>query len=115
MGAAQTAGVAKRRAHKTSFMVIWLKVKTTLELPDELLRAAKIRAANEGRRLKDVVADLLRRGLAEEPKGSERVQRKVRLPLVRCAHDARPELEMTPNRIADVLAREDASSLRKSS
>jgi len=91
------------------------QVKTTLELPDELMRAAKIRAANEGRRLKDVVADLLRRGLAEEPKRPGRLQRKVRLPLVQCAHDARPEREMTPNRIAAVLAREDAKSVRQAS
>lgn len=90
-------------------------MKTTLELPDELLRAAKIRAANEGRRLKDVVADLLRRGLAEEPKGPGRVHRRVRLPLVRCAHDARPEREMTPNRVAEVLAREYAKSFRQPS
>jgi plasmid stability protein len=91
------------------------QVKTTLELPDELMRAAKIRAANEGRRLKDVVADLLRRGLAEEPKGPRRVQRKVQLPLVQCAHAARPEREMTPNRVAEVLAREDAKSVRQAS
>ncbi len=91
------------------------EVKTTLELPDELMRAAKIRAANEGRRLKDVVADLLRRGLAEEPKAAGHVQRKVRLPLVRCAHDARREREMTPNRVAQVLVREDAKSVRQPS
>ena len=88
-------------------------MKTTLDLPDDLMRAAKIRAANEGRRLKDVVADLVRRGLAEQPKGARRVQRRVRLPLVQCTHDARPEREMTPNRVAGVLAREDAKSVRQ--
>ena len=90
-------------------------MKTTLELPDELMRAAKIRAANEGRRLKHVVADLLRRGLAQEPTGPRRVQRKVRLPLVQCAHDARREREMTPNRVAELLALEDVKSARQSS
>jgi plasmid stability protein len=90
-------------------------LKTTLDLPDELMRAAKIRAANEGRRLKDVVADLLRRGLAAEPNAAGRAQRKVRLPLVECAHDARREQEMTPNRVAEVLAREDAKSARQPS
>ena len=90
-------------------------VKTTLELPDELMRAAKIRAANEGRRLKDVVADLLRRGLAEEPKSAGRVQRKVQLPLVQCAHDARRGRGMTANRVAEVLAQEDAKSARQRS
>jgi plasmid stability protein len=38
-------------------------VKTTLDLPDELMRAIKIRAVKANRRLKDEVAHLLRRGL----------------------------------------------------
>ena len=90
-------------------------VKTTLELPDELMRAVKIRAANQGRRLKDVVADLLRTGLADEQKGSGRVQRRVRLPLVVCVHAARREREMTPNRVAEVLAQEEAKTARQRS
>lgn len=90
-------------------------MKTTLDLPDELMRAAKIRAAREGRKLKDVVADLLRRGLAERPQGGRQVQRRVQLPLVECAHDARPEAEMTPRRIAEVLAEEDAKINRRAS
>lgn len=40
-------------------------MKTTLELPDELMRSLKIRAAQTDRKLKDLVADLIRRGLAE--------------------------------------------------
>lgn len=90
-------------------------MKTTLELPDELMRAVKVRAANQGRRLKEVVADLLRRGLAEERRGDGPVQRRVRLPLVVCAHAARPEREMTPNRVAEVLAREEAKTARQRS
>ncbi len=39
-------------------------MKTTLELPDELMRAVKIRAAERNLRLKDVVADALRAALA---------------------------------------------------
>jgi plasmid stability protein len=38
-------------------------MKTTLELPDHLMREVKIRAAREGRKLKELVAELLRRGL----------------------------------------------------
>ncbi|MBK8133662.1 MAG: hypothetical protein IPK48_13510 [Gammaproteobacteria bacterium] len=38
-------------------------MKTTLELPDPLLRRVKVRAAQTDRRLKDVVAELIEKGL----------------------------------------------------
>lgn len=39
-------------------------MKTTLDLPDDLMRAVKIRAAQDNRRLKDVLAEVISRGLA---------------------------------------------------
>ena len=39
-------------------------MKTTLDLPDELMRGMKIRAATQGRKLKDVIADAIRDSLA---------------------------------------------------
>lgn len=39
-------------------------MKTTLDLPDPLMRRVKIRAASQGRKLKEVIADLLERGMA---------------------------------------------------
>lgn len=38
-------------------------MKTTLDLPDHLMRRVKIRAASEGRKLKDVIAELLEKGI----------------------------------------------------
>jgi hypothetical protein len=38
-------------------------VKTTLDLPDPLMRRVKIRAASEGRKLKELITDLLEKGL----------------------------------------------------
>jgi hypothetical protein len=38
-------------------------VKTTLELPDELMREIRILAAQEGRKLKDIISESLRRDL----------------------------------------------------
>ena len=38
-------------------------MKTTLDLPDPLMREVRIRAAQDGRKLKDLVAELLRCGL----------------------------------------------------
>ncbi len=40
-------------------------MKTTLELPDALLRQVELRASSEGRQLNDVVADLLVASLAQ--------------------------------------------------
>lgn len=42
-------------------------MKTTLDLPDELMRGMKIRAATQGRKLKDVVADAIRESLGAKP------------------------------------------------
>lgn len=39
-------------------------MKTTIDLPDSLMRQVKIRAASEGLKLKELVADLLQQGLA---------------------------------------------------
>ena len=40
-------------------------VKTTLELPDDLIRRIKLRAVHRNRRLKDEIAQLLESGLAQ--------------------------------------------------
>lgn len=42
-------------------------MKTTLDLPDDVMIAVKVRAAKENRKMKDIIADALRRelGLAD--------------------------------------------------
>jgi plasmid stability protein len=40
-----------------------MAMKTTLELPDELMRKLRVRAAESDRRLKDVVTEVIERGL----------------------------------------------------
>ena len=42
-------------------------MKTTLDLPDELIKRVKIRAIHEHKKLKDAVAELIERGM-EQPK-----------------------------------------------
>lgn len=86
-------------------------MKTTLDLPDDLMREVKIRAVHENRRLKEAVADLLRRGLAS-PRAGATMKRRVRLPIVDCARNARPEDEMTPERAAGVLLAEESEARR---
>lgn len=45
-------------------------VKTTLELPDELMRRVKLRAVHRNQKLKDAVAQLLEAGMAATPEAS---------------------------------------------
>jgi plasmid stability protein len=85
-------------------------VKTTLDLPDELMRAIKVRAAREDRKLKDLIAELLRQGLTTETRPAGPAARRVKLPLVRCAHPAKPDDEMTPDRVSEVLIAEEAEA-----
>lgn len=80
-----------------------MTVKATFDLPDELVRDVKLRAVHENRSLKEVVADLLRRGLTVESPPTGEIRRRVSLPLVDCAHPAHEDDEMTPDRVASVL------------
>jgi hypothetical protein len=45
-------------------------MRTTLDLPDDLFREAKARAALEGMKLKDLIAEYVRQGLNTNPRGA---------------------------------------------
>ncbi len=49
-------------------MVLWEYglMKTTLELPESLMRRVRLRAVHRGQKLKDAVAQLLELGMAAE-------------------------------------------------
>lgn len=84
-------------------------MKTTLDLPDDLMREIKLRAVKGDLKLKDAIAELLRSGLSQQDALPERVRHRVDLPLVQCAHRAHPDEEMTPDRVARVLLEEEAA------
>ena len=56
-------------------------MKTTLELPDDLVKAVKLLAVHEGKKLKDAVADLLRQGLEAAAAGNGTVVKADKAPL----------------------------------
>jgi plasmid stability protein len=85
-------------------------MKTTLDLPDDLMRAIKIRAAREDRKLKDVVAELLRKGMEDE-RPAPRARHRVKLPLINTKHPAKPEEELTPERVAEILLQQEVDWL----
>lgn len=85
-------------------------MKTTLDLPDDLVRAVKLRAVDENRRIKDVVADALRRGLAMPSSRQDAVRTRVKLPLIAGGHRAAPGEEVTSARAAEILLEDEAAA-----
>jgi len=83
-------------------------MKLTVDLPDDLIRTVKIRAVDDGHKLKDEIAVLIRRGLASAPSTGRPRSGRVRLPLVQCAHPATAATEMTPSRVAEILLEEES-------
>ena len=90
-------------------------MKTTLDLPDSLVTRVKLRALKEGRKLKDAVADLLRKGLAAElyleRDAHEPVvgkDKQTGLPVIECKRAASAQEELTPKRLADLLLDQEA-------
>jgi hypothetical protein len=51
-------------------MVIWVIMKTTLEIPDALFRKAKSRAAERGQTLKAFVTDAIEARVADKVRGT---------------------------------------------
>ena len=89
-------------------------MKTTLDLPDALVKQVKLRALRDGRKLKDAVADLLRKGLAAAKEGDRQLppaklgtDRKTGLPIIMCKHAAAPGEQMTPERLAEILHQQE--------
>ena len=54
-------------------------MKTTLDLPDELMREVKIRAVNEHKKLKDAIADFIRKGMIASKSRPVKAPKPVKL------------------------------------
>lgn len=55
------------------------EMKTTLDLPDDLMRAVKIRAVHEHKKLKDTIAELIRKGMAAGKTRAPKIPKPVKL------------------------------------
>ena len=82
-------------------------MKTTLDLPADLVREMKIRAARENRKLREVATDVFRRGLANPTPLEVRPGHRVKLPLVECAEPTNGSQPMTPERVAEELLKQE--------
>ena len=87
-------------------------MKTTIDLPNDLVREIKIRAVNEGRKLKEVVTDLLRFGLeqgAPFSKASAPQKGKIAIPFFPTS----PDSLATQMNIDALIALEQAAQLEE--
>jgi hypothetical protein len=66
-------------------------MKTTIDLPEDLVREMKFRAVREGRKLREVAEEVFRRGLAAPATpGRPGDRRRVQLPIVTTPPGAKP-------------------------
>jgi hypothetical protein len=79
-------------------------MRTTVDIPDQLLRHAKAAAALEGKSLKEFFTEAVVHEL-ERSADKKIVRRKVSLPLV--SSDRPGILQLTSDEIARVLSQED--------
>ena len=92
-------------------------MKTTLDLPDELIRGVKLRAVVQRRTVKDLVAEFIRQGLGMAPLGrakkrpaSSRVQiGENGLPVIRCT----PTAPATRMSVEELLALEQQTQTQE--
>jgi hypothetical protein len=79
-------------------------MRTTIDMPSTLMRAAKARAAEHGESLKDLVTRAVAHevGLPADPKGKTG---RVTLPLI--ARDATPTVLVTNDDIEDAFGADD--------
>jgi plasmid stability protein len=54
-------------------------MKTTLDLPDDLMRKVKIRAVHEHKKLKDAIAEFIRKGMAASKTRPPKTPKPVKL------------------------------------
>lgn len=94
-------------------------MKTTFDLPDDLVREVKLRAVVQGRTVKDLVAEFLRQGLGiatpgplEKPPAGSLVRiGEGGLPVIRC----RPDAPATRMSVEELLELEQESQAEEDS
>jgi len=90
-------------------------MKTTIDIPDELLRRAKARAALDGMKLKDLITRYVEQGLSQSKGTSIKPLRRRRseLPVARAA-TGRPLPALTNAEIYRILEEEETTHGRRS-
>lgn len=93
------------QTHKNAFM------RTTIDLPDELLRQVKAKAALDGLKLKDLITRYVEQGLRGAPPAAPRRRQRSELPVARAA-TGRTLPALTNVEIQRILDEEEAAGGR---
>lgn len=84
-------------------------MKATIDLPKPLALRLKIAAARRGRKIKEVAAETFRHAMqAPATMASRTAGHRVKLPLIQCRHRASPAMELTAEKVAEVLTAQEA-------
>ena len=90
-------------------------MRTTIDIPDELFRQAKIRAIQEGVRLKELFARYVEHGLTQAPEQTDKAldgcRRRSDLPIARPARGKVIPC-LTNAKLYEILDAEDQEALR---
>lgn len=82
-------------------------MRTTVDLPDELMRKAKMRSAERGESLKEMFARVLEREINSQVSPGSR--HRMQLPLIGEAEQ--PQVDLSNEDIAGILDADDADHL----
>lgn len=78
-------------------------MKTTIDLPGDLVREIKLQAVREGRKLKDTMTELLRRGMSARSSKAPAKSTRVKRPLIQCRRGG----TLTPEQLAAALLKQE--------
>jgi plasmid stability protein len=79
-------------------------MKTTLDLPEELVREMKIRAAREGRKLREVATEVIQKGLSIPAPAEKVAAKRIKFPLFKGGKATR---QFTPEELDEILLQEE--------
>lgn len=90
-------------------------MRTTIDLPDDLLRQAKVQAALSGLKLKDLIARYIEQGLRQGGNAfSVQPRQRSPLPMIRKAATGKPIPALSNAEMQEILDDEDAERLHGS-
>ena len=75
----------------------------TFDLPADVVARLKMKAAEEGLKLKDLIAEACRMFLSQPKKPKKKSAKKHPFPIFKGGHPAKPGDELTPEKVDEIL------------